>query len=155
MKKKLLLTLSVIVLILAAIWSISSLNTMSISLRAGEISYVRICLNPYRYDTGDEFITLHMDDPEESGIIHWFITEFSGQYAFDSTDFFSGNSTGVWWESLCFYDKDGNLLQKISWRDVQYKGIYLTPNPNSSFTLLYKNDIDWAAFYDLFAQYKH
>ena len=87
MKKKLLLTLSVIVLILAAIWSISSLNTMSISLRAGEISYVRICLNPYRYDTGDEFITLHMDDPEESGIIHWFITEFSGQYAFDSTDF--------------------------------------------------------------------
>lgn len=154
MKKKIALFLVICILVSALCFAVFSARTMDITLRAGEISYVQIFLSPYRYDTNGELVTLHMDDPEESGIIHWLITEFSGEYTINSIELVPGQVTGPWWESLCFYDKDDQLLQKISWSEKQYDGIYLTPNPNSMFTRLYDNDIDWNAFYEQFSQYE-
>ena len=68
---------------------------------------------------------------------------------------FSPPTSGNVWESLIFYDENNQEIDRITWKNLYEKGIYLTSNAGDTFTFLYNNDIDWETFYSFFDEYKH
>lgn len=132
-------------------------KTISLSPDKTQFSYVRVCPSPYHYQMGPEEwrqIRLYANDPEDAEAIQWILNEFEGTYSLNSVMFYQPASGSIW-ESLIFYDENDNEIDRITWKNCYEKGIYLTPNPAETFTLLYNNDIDWDTFYGFFEEYKH
>lgn len=130
-------------------------STLEISdLDSDELAYVQVNLSMYDYVVTPQKGTcrLYTEDEDDRRVINWIIENFSGSYAFSQLYSYntqvSGDSN---WHSIAFYNKEDELLDKISWRVLDH-GNYLTPNPASTLTFLYENDIDWE-FYDFFLEY--
>lgn len=132
-------------------------KAISISPNGLSFAYIRVALSPYHYQVGPEEwkqIHLYVNDPEDYNVIQWIFDEFEGTYSLSDV-LFSPPTSGNVWESLIFYDENNQEIDRITWKNLYEKGIYLTPNAGDTFTFLYNNDIDWETFYSFFDEYKH
>ena len=155
-KLVLILILSIIVFYFISIAQLE-IKPPAASLNQTPFSYIRVCPSPYTYQTGPEEwqqIRLYANDPKDAETIQWILNQFEGTYSLNSVMLYQP-ATGSVWESIIFYDENDKEIDRITWKNLYEKGIFLTPNPTDTFTLLYDNNIDWNTFYAFFEDYKH